>query len=224
MPREVVLSRKHYSRLRQYWQARGTGLASHADGIALDLTAAGYLEKKEVFSHLQLSITQAGIEALHAESEREKQRRQPHHELAGRLAGWLRAQGRVTWENIEFLVPRSDGGKQAIRPDVFSLAATCDAKRINPCVHEVKVSRADFLADISRPEKRNGYLQIAEVLYYAAPAGVIDVDEVPDSCGLLLEANAGQFEVVKRPKKRKVDLTVHHFMNLILKPGSVNPL
>lgn len=220
----VTLTRKHYSRLRLYWQAGRLGLTSTGDGLALDLTAAGYLEVASSGGGLKLVITQAGIQELQAESEREKSRRKPHHDLAGRLAGWLREQGRVTWENVELLVPRAEGGRQAIRPDVFSLAATYDEKRINPCVHEVKVSRADFLADVAKPEKRTGYSQIAEVVYYAAPAGMIEASEVPAECGLLVEAQEGQFKVVKRPKKRKVELTVHHFMNLILKPGSVNPL
>lgn len=219
-----TLTRKHYARLRQYWQAGRLGLSSTGDGIALDLTAAGYLEIRASGGILKLGITDAGIAELQAESEREKSRRKPHHDLARRLAVWLREQGRVTWENIELLVDHADGGRQAIRPDVFSLAATYDAKRINPCVHEVKVSRADFLADVARPEKRTGYSQIAEVVYYAAPAGMLEVSEVPAECGLLVEELEGQFKVVKRPKKRKVDLTVHHFMNLILKPGSVNQL
>lgn len=218
------LTRKHYSRLRQYWQAGRTGLTSTGDGVALDLTAAGYLDVGSSCSGLKLIITQNGIEALQAESEREKSRRKPHHDFAGRLAVWLREQGRVTWENIELLVDHTDGGRQAIRPDVFSLASTYDAKRINPCVHEVKISRSDFLADVAKPEKRFGYSQIAEVLYYASPAGLIEATEVPTECGLLVEARVGQFEVIKRPKKRKVSLTVHHFMNLILKPGISNRL
>lgn len=53
---------------------------------------------------------------------------------------------------------------------------------------------------------------------------MIEASEVPAECGLLVEAEEGQFKVVKRPKKQKVELTVHHFMDLILKPGSVNPL
>lgn len=224
VPVTTELTRKHYSRLRQYWQAGRLGLTSTGDGIALDLTAAGYLEVTSSGGGLKLIITQAGIEELQAESEREKTRRRPHHDLAGRLAAWLREQGRVTWENIELLVPHAEGGRQAIRPDVFSLAATYDAKRLNPCVHEVKVSRSDFLADVGQPEKRAGYSQVAEVVYYAAPDGMIEANEVPTECGLLVESKEGQFKVVKRPKKQRVELTAHHFMNLILKQGSLNPL
>lgn len=220
----IDMTKKHYARLRQYWQAGRNGMSSAGDSIALDLTAAGYLEMKDTGGNLALKITVAGIEELQAELKREKARRRPHHDLASRLSAWRREQGRITWENIELLVPRAEGGKQAVRPDVFSLAATYDEKRINPCVDEVKVSRADFLADVARPEKRNGYSQIAEVLYYVTPKGMIKPDEVPAECGLLVEVQEGQFTVAKRPKKRKVDLTAHHFMNLILKPGSLNSL
>ena len=218
---DIPLTRKHYARLRQYWQAGSGGLSSFGDGIVLDLTAAGYLEMRSSGSRLGLIITTAGIAELRVELEREKARRRPHHDLGNRLSSWLREQGRITWENIELMVPNDAGGKQAVRPDVFSLVATYNEERINPCVHEVKVSRADFLADVARPEKRAGYAKLAEVLYYAAPAGLIDAAEVPDGCGLVVEIAEGMFKVEKRAKKRKVGLTPHHFMNLILKPGSV---
>jgi len=222
MPVTIELTKKHYARLRQYWHAGRNGMSSAGDGLALDLVAAEYLEPKDTGGNLALRITTAGIEELHAEFVREKGRRRPHHDLASRLSNWLQDQGRITWENIELLVPRAEGGKQAVRPDVFSLAATYNEERINPCIHEVKVSRADFLADIARPEKRAGYAQLAEVFYYAAPVGLIVSKEVPDDCGLLVEVSEGVFKVEKRPKKRKVVLTTHQFMNLILKPGSAS--
>ncbi|TES61938.1 hypothetical protein E2P84_43035 [Burkholderia cepacia] len=217
----AVLTRQHYKRLRFYWQGRGHGSAGNADSVDLDLAAAGLILRQErSFGGVYFAITSAGEVELAAEKAREIARRRPHHELAGRVAQWLRDQGRVTWENIELLVDCETGGRQAIRPDVFSMAATYDEKRINPCVHEVKVSRADFLADVARADKRAGYGKVAEVVYYAAPAGLVDVSEVPSGCGLLIEIEPGSFEVVKRPRKHRVALTTHHFMNLILKPGA----
>lgn len=222
---ESPFTRKHYSRLRFYWQGRSQGLHGQMDSIDLDLAAAELIVRREThFGGVPYyAVTLAGEQELAREKEREIARRRPHHELAGRLASWLREQGRVTWENIELLVPHTEGGRQAIRPDVFSLAATYDEKRINPCVYEVKVSRADFRADVARPEKRGGYSQIAEIVYYVAPSGMIEASEVPAECGLLVETQVGRFVVVKRPKKRRVELTVHQFMNLIMKPGSVSP-
>ncbi|WP_410199523.1 hypothetical protein [Burkholderia cenocepacia] len=184
----ATLSRQHYKRLRFYWQGRANGGAGMTDGTDLDLAALGLVERFERLGYgVCFRITKAGEQELAAEKAREVERRQPHHALAGRLAQWRQRQGRVTWQNIELLVDLESGGRQAIRPDVFSVAATYDEKRINPCVDEVKVSRADFLADVARPEKRAGYGRIAEVLYYAAPTGMIEPSEVPEGCGLLVE-------------------------------------
>ncbi|MBR8146241.1 hypothetical protein KDW46_28220 [Burkholderia vietnamiensis] len=220
----TTLTRQHYKRLRFYWQGLANGGAGMTDGIDLDLAALGLVERFERFGYgVRFRITKAGEQELAAEKAREVERRQPHHTLAGRLAQWRQSQGRVTWQNIELLVDLESGGRQAIRPDVFSVAANYDEKRINPCVDEVKVSRADFLADVARPEKRAGYGKIAEVLYYAAPAGMIEASEVPEGCGLLVEVAPCQFEILRRPKKRPVSLTTHHFMNLILKPGTFAP-
>lgn len=225
MSSNLNLTRKHYSRLRFYWQGRSQGVHGQMDAIDLDLASAELIARKETqFGGVPYyAVTLEGEKELAAEKQRDIERRKPHHDLAGRLAAWLRDQGRVTWENIELLVPRTEGGRQAIRPDVFSMVATYDAKRLNPCVHEVKVTRADFLADIARAEKRNGYSQVAEVVYYAAPKGLIEVGEVPTECGLLVEISIGQFKILKRPKKRHVQISTHQFMNLILKQGSVNP-
>ncbi|WP_225031033.1 hypothetical protein [Paraburkholderia sp. XV] len=220
----TTLSRQHYKRLRFYWQGRANGGAGMTDGIDLDLAALGLVERFErLGSGVCFRIMQAGEQELAAEKAREVERRKPHHDLAGRVAAWRRDNGRVTWENVELLVDLETGGRQAIRPDVFSMATTYDAKRINPCVDEVKVSRADFLADVARAEKRAGYARIAEVVYYVVPAGTAEASEVPVECGLIVERELGAFEVVKRPKKRSVALTTHHFMNLILKPGSFSP-
>jgi hypothetical protein len=159
----TTLSRLHYKRLRFYWQGKAQGGAGMTDGIDLDLAALGMVERFErLGTGVCFRITQVGELELAAAKAREIERRQPHHTLAGRLAQWRRGQGRVTWQNIELLVEREAGGRQAIRPDVFSVATTYDEQRINPCVDEVKVSRADFLADVARPEKRAGYGQIAD--------------------------------------------------------------
>ena len=215
-------SRKHYSRLRLYWShGHGKGLA-HLDNIDLDLCAVGWIVRQESQWHqIWHKITTSGEQALATFKTQEIVRRQPHHSLAGRLAQWLREKNRITWENIELQVKLESGGSQCIRPDVFSLLATYDEKRINPVVHEVKVSRSDFLADLAKPEKRNGYQRISEHFYYVAPVGMLSQTEIPAECGLLEETTEGVFKVTKRAKKKKVSLTPHHYMNLILKAGTV---
>ncbi|WP_432263020.1 hypothetical protein [Cupriavidus sp. TMH.W2] len=150
---DLVLSRRHFKRLRHFFACRSYGSASHGDSLDLALVAHGYVERiASRFGGAQFKITPAGEQALAAELSREIQRRSPHHDLAGRLAGWRQRSGRVTWENIELVVELPAGGRAVVRPDVFSLVSTYDAKRIYPCVDEVKVSRADFLADVAKPE------------------------------------------------------------------------
>jgi len=217
------LTRKHYTRLRWYFRAPD-GAASRADNDDLDLAALGLIERREyVGGSVYFRITQAGQQALAEENAREIERRSPHHELAQRLAEWLRGQGRITWENIELLIYLESGGKQAVRPDVFSLMTTLNPEKISPVVHEVKVSRADFLADLAKPEKRTGYAKIAEAVYYVAPAGIIYSSDIPPGCGLLLEHEPGRFELVVKAKRAKIKLSDRHFMKLVLKPGVCNP-
>lgn len=221
-----ALTRIHFRRLRHYWLGKGMpgGGASLADGVDLDLAAAGLIMRREVLGGVFFVPTQEGERELHAEKQREIARRAPHHELASRLALYLQNKGRVTWENIELRVDLNAGKRQLIRPDVFSLAATYNEKNMAPCVHEVKVSRADFLSDVATPEKRSGYLAVAESVFYVAPAGIIESAEVPDECGLVIEHGHGEFEQVKRAKKQPVRLSHSTWMNLVLKPGSVRPL
>lgn len=224
----ITLMRKHYSRLRWYFKSpHGAGAGGMGDNIDLDLAALGMIEKSEKFGGVVcFKITQTGIAELSAENKREIERRSPHHSLAGRLAQWLQKQGRVTWENIEFVVEVETFGqigRKSVRPDVFSVMATLNPKNIGPIVHEVKVSRADFLADVAKPEKRGAYSKIAEAVYYVAPAGMIAPEECPEECGLLVETDGG-FELLKKHKRRAVELGAKQFMNMILKPGVVTPL
>lgn len=52
-------------------------------------------------------------------------------------------------------------------------------------VYEVKVSRSDFLHEIANPTKREQALQHSNEFYFAVPAGLVQLDEVPEECGLL---------------------------------------
>lgn len=173
----------------------------------------------------RISLTERGVLVLHQHRQADIAARSVHHSLGSRLAEFLRAQGRITWENVEFrnLVAEKDIDYQRVRlvrPDVFSIAPSLQLKYANPCVHEVKVNRADFISDLSKPEKREAYSAMAEAVYYVTPAGLIDPKEIPQGFGLLVEKEPGQFALVKRPRKRKVALQPHHYLNMIVKPGA----
>lgn len=56
---------------------------------------------------------------------------------------------------------------------------------------EVKVTRADFLQDVRRPEKQAAWKRTAHRHAYAVPKGLVTKDEVPDECGLI-EVEVGE--------------------------------
>lgn len=235
VPLRVGLTRKHFRHLRWYFQGNHHPANGRPDAIDLDLLGVGLIERiANPRGEPSFILTSAGDKELALEHQREINRRAVHHDFASRLARWLRDQGRATWEDIEFKVSSPDTvvipgtGLQVpewtsfVRPDVFSLAKSYNTDRMNPCIHEVKVSREDFLADLAKPEKRRGYAHLSEVFYYACPEGLIQLEEVPTGCGLVYETTPGAFEVKRKPKRRKMVLSPRHFMNLILKPGNLN--
>lgn len=216
------LGAKHAALLRKYWHAGKQGLSSSGSTEALDLAALGLIEQaRYASSGLHMSITQEGVVALQGMVAASRERRAPHHDLAARLAEWLAANGRACWTNVEFRV-RSDDGVQLVRPDVFSINATLNPERIDSTVHEVKVSRADFLADIAKASKRGGYAAISERLFYVAPQGMLEPEEMPDGIGLLL-ATGNDFTVAKRAKRRKVALSAEVLLAMALKPKFAAP-
>ena len=201
------------------------------DGIDLDLIGWGFIKIDATKWGNYAEVTELGLEALHRHRQADIAVRSVHHNLGERLAEYLRKQGRITWENVEFrnwLLSKTHpiskdtidySHWQCVRPDVFSILPSLQLKYANPCIHEVKVSRSDFLGDLAKPEKREAYAKMAEAVYYVAPDGMIDPKELPQGFGLLTEREEGVFVLAKRPRKHKVELQPHHYLNMIVKPG-----
>jgi hypothetical protein len=59
-------------------------------------------------------------------------------------------------------------------PDVFSIRHTTVDDFVEPIVHEVKVRRADLLADLRHEAKRAAYLGLASQCWYVLKAGIGD--------------------------------------------------
>lgn len=229
---ELCLSKQQAKRLRYYFALADRAVQHTFDVIDLDLIGFKLMETQPCkYSGNRITLTPLGTDVLHRHRQATITARSVHHDLGGRLAEYLRKQGRITWENIEFrnrvLTKTHPISKvtidyahwQCVRPDVFSILPSLQLKSANPCIHEVKVSRADFLCDIAKPEKRGAYAEMAEAVYYVAPEGMIDPSEIPHGLGLLIERNEGEFVLAKRPKKRKIELQSHHYLNMIIKPG-----
>ena len=229
---EVRLNRPQAKRLRHYFAMGDRAHTSQFDGVDLDLLGYKLIEATPYhYGGNRISVTPFGLDVLHRHRQADIAARSGHHTLGNRLAEHLRKQGRITWENVEFrnwltekTHPKSGvtidyAHWECVRPDVFSIKPSLQLKYANPTIHEVKVSRADFLGDLARPEKREAYAKMSEVVYYVAPEGLISPDEVPQGFGLLVEMEEGKFTLAKRPKRRKVELQAHHYLNMIVKPG-----
>lgn len=80
------------------------------------------------------------------------------------------------------------------QPDVIAFRATCSV------LIEVKCSRADFLADRKKPERAAGLPTkgLGVYRFYLCPTGLLQVDDVPASWGLLW-ADRGRVQLVKGP-------------------------
>jgi hypothetical protein len=51
--------------------------------------------------------------------------------------------------------------------------------------YEVKVSRADFFHELENPQKREAAILLSNRFYFAVPAALVSVAEVPEGCGLI---------------------------------------
>lgn len=105
-------------------------------------------------------------------------------------------------------------------PDVFSLRHTSVEAYLEPVVHEIKVSRADLLGDLKRPDKRAAYLQMGGACWYvlgrdAKGRPIADPDEVPPECGVLQCEEGDRLAVLRPAPRRAVErLPFHVWMAL----------
>jgi hypothetical protein len=51
--------------------------------------------------------------------------------------------------------------------------------------YEIKTSRADFLWEMKQPLKRRIGLRYSNEFYFVAPAGLLNISEIPVECGLI---------------------------------------
>lgn len=86
------------------------------------------------------------------------------------------------------------GGKWEQRIDAWALSCY-PSTGLQSVSYEVKVSRSDFLRELAQPEKRQAAVEMSNLFYFAAPAGIICLDELPPACGLV-EFRAGKTRIV----------------------------
>ncbi|WP_431130621.1 hypothetical protein [Variovorax paradoxus] len=191
----VPFGKLHARRLREIYRSAGWPCC---DAIEVELLAGGFLERvRTSHGHETLRVTDAGIARIATTLTINRAALSPHEALVERVAREMTRGGRIAWRGLGLrarLPPLEEGGKARwcmARPDVFSIRNTSVEAYAHPIVHEVKVSRADLLGDLRKPDKRAAYLDLGGECWYvlgndARGRCIASPDEVPSECGVLV--------------------------------------
>lgn len=191
----VPFGKPHARRLREIYRSAGWPCC---DAIEVELLAGGFLERvRTLHGHETLRVTDAGIARIATTLTINRAALSPHEALVERVAREMTRGGRIAWRGLGLrarLPPLEEGGKARwcmARPDVFSIRNTSVEAYAHPIVHEVKVSRADLLGDLRKPDKRAAYLDLGGECWYvlgndARGRCIASPDEIPPECGVLV--------------------------------------
>jgi len=191
----TTLTVVHRRRLREVWRSAGWPCQ---DGIEAELLAAGWLERvRDDRGRETLRVTDLGVQVLAATLQRNRAVRDEHEALVERVAGEMQRAGRVVWRGLSLRAPLAASiagpGGQAVAatrwaiamPDVYSIRHTTVEDYALPIVHEVKVRRADLLADLKRPDKGEAYRALCGECWYVLKAGIGEAADMPAAYGVM---------------------------------------
>jgi hypothetical protein len=200
------LTAPHRRRLRELWRSAGWPAR---DTLELDLLAAGLLDRQwDLEGRETLRLTEAGLQVLAASRQRAQAALCAHEALVAMVARQMQRAGRIVWRRLSLRAPLDDGAggtRWAVAmPDVYSIRHTTVEAYLEPIVHEIKVSRADLLADLKRPDKGRAYRAVAGECWYVVREGLCTEAEVPPEYGLMVARGpaAEQLDVL-RPAPRR---------------------
>jgi hypothetical protein len=182
------LTRHHARRLRAYYRSAGWPCL---DAIEIDLLQLGLVERVPRAAGTEIiRVTDAGMQALAGGLARNRGAFAAHEAAVHDVAQQLAAAGRLVFRNLA-LRGRVGDGWRLCKPDVYSLRHTTVAAYACPAIHEIKVRRADLLADIANGAKRASYMALSCEFFYVIPQGLARLDEIPSDCGVLFTTPAG---------------------------------
>jgi hypothetical protein len=211
---EWALGAVHRRRLREVWRSAGWPCQ---DLIEIELLAAGLLQRRrDGDGRESLRVTDAGIAVLAVTLQKNRAARGAHEALVARVAREMQRAGRVVWRGLSLRAKVGLGDDAAwamAMPDVFSIRHTTVEDYVEPVAHEIKVHRADLLADLRRPEKGEAYLQMSSQCWYVLREGIGDADDIPPAFGVLL-ARESALEVQRPAPKRPLKLPFSVWMAL----------
>lgn len=207
-PPLAALTRAHGRRLRDIYRSAGW---PSQDPLEIDLLAAGLLERtRSPFGHETLRVTDEGMRWLATVLARNRAALSAHEALVQRVAQEMARAGRLAWTGLGLRAQVATGDAHKplrwciARPDVFSIRHTSVESYVEPIVHEVKVRRADLLADLRQESKRAAYRDLGECWYVlgrdARGRVIAEPEEIPGDCGVLVVQ--GERLVVARPAQR----------------------
>ncbi|MEJ8856958.1 hypothetical protein WKW79_20450 [Variovorax robiniae] len=208
----IALGRMHARRLREIHRSAGWPCC---DTIEIELLAAGLLERvRSTHGHETLRLTDSGIAHVASSLVVNRSAMSTHEALVEQVAREMTRAGRIAWRGLSLrarLAPLEEGGKPRwciAKPDVFSIRNTTVEAYAHPVVHEVKVSRADLLGDLRKPDKRAAYLDLGGECWYvlgndAKGRCIASPDEIPEGCGVLV-FEGGRLSVARSALHRPV--------------------
>jgi hypothetical protein len=202
-------------RLREIWRSAGWPCR---DNLELELLAAGLLERRwDADQRETLHLTDAGVQALADGLTRHRAAHAAHEALVERVAREQQRAGRIVWRGLALRAPLpGEGGatRWAIAmPDVYSIRHTTREDFVEPIAHEIKVSRADLLSDLRRPDKAASYAALASQCWYVIRRGIGQPEEIPPAYGVLLADDQG-LEVARPAPARALRLPLAVWMAL----------
>jgi hypothetical protein len=213
-PVGAALGAVHRRRLREIWRSAGWPCQ---DPIEVELLAAGLLQRqRDGDGRETLRVTDAGIAVLAAARRDHRAVRDPHEALVARVAREMQRAGRVVWRGLSLRAKVGQGDAAAwamAMPDVFSIRHTTVEDYLEPVAHEIKVRRADLLADLRRPEKGEAYLQTSSQCWYVLREGIGMAEEIPPAFGVMV-AHAAALEVLRPAPRRAMQLPFAAWMAL----------
>lgn len=206
----ITLKKIHARRLREMYRSAGWPCL---DVVEIELLAAGLLERlQEDGGHERLRVTDTGIQFLAGAAMVNRQSKDAHEGLVDRIAQDMLKEGRLVWTNLSLrakvtLEDQEDGHWKYCMPDVFSIRNSSVQSYLEPIVHEIKVSRADLLGDLKRPEKRAAYLELGGQCWYvlgrdAKDRPIAQPEEIPAECGVI-QLEGDKLEILRVAPKRQ---------------------
>lgn len=233
----VRVGRVHARRLRDIWRSAGWPCQDLVE-IEL-LVAGLVERVRAEGGHETLRVTDAGVALLAGTLAGNRAARSDHEALVGQVARAMQRAGRLVWTGLSLRarVAEGDAARQTgvavpiglidgdaphppqaspapgqwvvAMPDVFSIRHTTVEAYLEPVVHEIKVRRADLLADLKRPAKREAYLDLGGECWYvlgrdARGRPIGSPDEIPAECGVML-VEAGGLVVARSAPRRPIE-------------------